>query len=290
MLIHQFAEMVEEVLTGEVKDSMLASFRLASKAAVVFDFQDVTAIPDEEWSSLQGFTIDLMRNGVFQAPYRNCVLSYQADDSDRIIIISDGKLIQGMFDGVGDYEVLYGERLRMSKTPIVIASAVVFLGDVPEHSAANLPNEPRNGLPVIGMRKIHYAHGNIGPAEIEDANLPIWKQLLNQIFQNCAALFGLLNSRGVTLLDEPAPERLNKARARKGLHPIVASKKVVIRVGDRRVSVSGETGGHASPRMHWRRGHVRRLESGKIVKVRPHLVGNIGQAAKPDYSVVRVLP
>jgi Protein of unknown function (DUF2786) len=43
-------------------------------------------------------------------------------------------------------------------------------------------------------------------------------------------------------------------------------------------------GTHASPRLHWRRGHIRRLPSGECTQVRPCLVGHksLGQIEK-DY-------
>lgn len=285
MLIHQFAEMADEVLKeGFRRDMLRQALREFRESSVAFDFQDVTPIPDDEWRDLQGFTIELMNNDMFDTPYPACALCYQADDFDRMIMISKFDRKEFFGKASGDYEVVYGERTRAGNIPISIISAGIYVGYPPKDVLEYLPGKNKASIVI---RDIHYIDAGVQASfsQKEFAN-----GMAEQIFQNIAALLGLLNARGVTLVDQPAPEKLNKARARKGLHPISASKKVLIRVGDRRVSVSGHSGSHASPRMHWRRGHVRRLESGKIVKVRPHLVGNIGQAAKPDYSVVRVSP
>lgn len=47
-------------------------------------------------------------------------------------------------------------------------------------------------------------------------------------------------------------------------------------------------GTHASPRLHWRRGHIRHLRSGRKVPVRPTLVGLAERGfIDKDYAVSR---
>ena len=66
---------------------------------------------------------------------------------------------------------------------------------------------------------------------------------------------------------------------------------VYFEVGGKNYNTDGtEVGGgaHASPRMHWRRGHVRKLESGKMTHVRPCLVNAMGSdvsVPKPKYEL-----
>ena len=88
----------------------------------------------------------------------------------------------------------------------------------------------------------------------------------------------------------PAPERLNRKRAKKDKPPMFEYKVLDI-VADvlapKKTTVSHSHGGtHASPRMHKRRGHVRRLASGKTTWVRNTIVGKPqrGKVIK-DYSV-----
>ncbi|MDM0029174.1 hypothetical protein [Variovorax saccharolyticus] len=72
----------------------------------------------------------------------------------------------------------------------------------------------------------------------------------------------VLNCANVTTCDIQAPAALNKKRRAKGKQPFF-SYKVLQLAEDRRGTVSGDAGGtHGSPRMHLRRGHIRRKRPG----------------------------
>ena len=94
------------------------------------------------------------------------------------------------------------------------------------------------------------------------------------------ACLGVIAMRQVKITDEPPPERLNNVREKKGLGPI--GRVVTIRLNATARSAKGD-GTHASPRPHWRRGHLRRIEGGRIVKVAPHAV--MGNAPLPSILV-----
>lgn len=94
----------------------------------------------------------------------------------------------------------------------------------------------------------------------------------------------LLLSRDVHHRVEPAPVKLNKHRARKGKSPIPERHFITIRPGAVHRAKGDGHGTHASPRTHWRRGHVRRLATGKITAVAPCIV-NGADAALPTYRV-----
>lgn len=101
-------------------------------------------------------------------------------------------------------------------------------------------------------------------------------ELANDIFGICA----LLMSRNVYVHVEGAPERLNKKRLRQGKIAIAETRHIRVRTDERLISREHQGGTHASPVMHWRRGHMRRLESGKIVPVAPTIV-NASDEHKP---------
>ena len=99
-----------------------------------------------------------------------------------------------------------------------------------------------------------------------------------------------LHAKGIEQRITPAPHKLNKHRVAAGKPAIGEVREVMINVGGKRYLPSGEAerGSHASPRLHWRRGHIRRLPSGEITHVRPHLVGAAAGGAVPakkDYRV-----
>lgn len=81
----------------------------------------------------------------------------------------------------------------------------------------------------------------------------------------------VINCANVTTADIIAPAALNKKRQANGKQPFF-SYKVLQLSDDPRSAGKGVAGGqHASPRMHLRRGHLRRLES-KVVWVRPAMI------------------
>jgi hypothetical protein len=84
----------------------------------------------------------------------------------------------------------------------------------------------------------------------------------------------ILSDASVPVVDVPAPERLNKARTKRGKSLIPAYTRVETRdyVSAYRSAVKaiheGKGGHHASPIPHWRRAHQRHLHDGKVVPVR----------------------
>ncbi len=97
----------------------------------------------------------------------------------------------------------------------------------------------------------------------------------------------VINCANVTTAEISASAALNKKRQEKGKQPFFSYK--VLQLSDERREAAGKggaSGNHASPRMHLRRGHLRRLES-KVVWVRPAMVNagsNTGVVLK-DYAV-----
>jgi hypothetical protein len=85
---------------------------------------------------------------------------------------------------------------------------------------------------------------------------------------------GVLNSSGVKQRSYAEPKFTNKRRAKKGKAPKFGFNWIEIDKSQIKMpGMSGPTG--ASPRLHWRRGHVRRLKSGKLTVVKPCLVGSL---------------
>jgi|GEM_PF-3098203 len=77
-----------------------------------------------------------------------------------------------------------------------------------------------------------------------------------------------------------APARLNGRRAKRGKPPLFEHRIVRVAPDLSDVLVSGSHRTRRSPRLHWRRGHVRTLPSGGKVPVSPCLVG------RSDYGFV----
>lgn len=107
---------------------------------------------------------------------------------------------------------------------------------------------------------------------------------LQMLIQACA----VINCANVdTATIEPA-EALNKKRLASGKQPFF-SYKVLQLTGEGMAGAASAAGGtHASPRMHLRRGHLRRLER-KTIWVRPTMVSASTEAGfvMKDYAVAR---
>ncbi|KJS38083.1 MAG: hypothetical protein VR70_10845 [Rhodospirillaceae bacterium BRH_c57] len=89
----------------------------------------------------------------------------------------------------------------------------------------------------------------------------------------------MLHSKTTETENIPAPEKLNRARVKKGKAPLPALSRVsIIPKGiaaqmRKDAGESGEGALRSSPRLHWRRSHVRTTQSGKRTPVCRHLVG-----------------
>ncbi len=96
----------------------------------------------------------------------------------------------------------------------------------------------------------------------------------------------VINCANVTTAEIQAPTALNKKRQEKGKQPFFSYKVLQLSDDRREAGRRGSGGIHASPRMHLRRGHLRRLES-KVVWVRPSMVnaGSSAGAVVKDYAV-----
>lgn len=79
----------------------------------------------------------------------------------------------------------------------------------------------------------------------------------------------------VQSIDNPPPAALNRKRMRQGKVPLFTYK--TLHVAQQRVSGGGrgdEDSGRTPPRLHFRRGHVRRLDAERLTWVQPCMVGD----------------
>lgn len=109
--------------------------------------------------------------------------------------------------------------------------------------------------------------------ESKDWTLDAAHALMDIIRHVLLAFVALVNSKSVLVTNRQSPAKLNKARLRRGLPPIY--EHTVVDLPARELSSRVDLGGtHASPRLHWRRGHFRRWKEG-VIPVSPCLVGSI---------------
>jgi hypothetical protein len=91
-----------------------------------------------------------------------------------------------------------------------------------------------------------------------------------------AVLLNLIVDKNMTMAYEPKAHPTNEKRIRKGKKPIFEWKVIDVTAKHVVPESSAPTGrSHASPRRHIRRGHQRRLKSGKVVWINQMWVGRI---------------
>jgi hypothetical protein len=97
--------------------------------------------------------------------------------------------------------------------------------------------------------------------------------------------FDVLACSNVATVSTPPSAALNKKRVKKGKLPILEYKTLTIVLDESRSESDPQGGTHASPRVHLRRGHIRRITPEKRVWVQPCVVGSKHGMIVKDYKV-----
>lgn len=101
-----------------------------------------------------------------------------------------------------------------------------------------------------------------------------------------AHAFNVMRCVNVIMVDHPAPEKLNKKRLSVGKQPLLSFKTLHINVPNRSSDGPPLGGSHSSPRLHLRRGHIRRLPGQRQVWVQSCVVGSSHGVVVKDYALV----
>jgi hypothetical protein len=158
----------------------------------------------------------------------------------------------------------------------------------PAHAAYTPPPNASGLVPIMNVGSLIYSwcqrHTvDKGKQAILDASF--------DLAHECAVIASFIESLACTNVSTeilPASAKLNHKRAAKKAEPFYDYHVLTIHAGEHARSAGTGLGSHASPRLHLRRGHIRRLQSGKTTFVRPHYVGDpaLGVRTK-DYIVER---
>lgn len=102
---------------------------------------------------------------------------------------------------------------------------------------------------------------------------PDYETHLGQHLYAFRCFLSAINCSNVRRVEHKPDEKLQKARAKRGKQPLFSYWTLELEM-ERTESTSGLGGTHASPRVHLRRGHARKLASGKYTWVQACVVGN----------------
>ena len=103
------------------------------------------------------------------------------------------------------------------------------------------------------------------------------------------SFLSVLNCSNVEVTEVAEPKFLNKKRLKKGKVPIYSYKTLVLKTRKQRLLTNGH-GTHESPRIHLRRGHIKRRKTGNFWW-EPCVVGDRARGiVVKDYRADKLLP
>lgn len=161
-----------------------------------------------------------------------------------------------------------------------IAHAATIKAGLAKPNAKEFRSEPFYLLPEFYEKTLAAYGGNR-----EKAYAQIILDSRDEV-QTVVQACSVINCANVTTAEIQAQAALNKKRQERGKQPFFTYKVLQLSDERREAGKGGAGGSHGSPRMHLRRGHLRRLES-KVIWVRPSMVNagsNAGVVLK-DYAV-----
>lgn len=210
---------------------------------------------------LAEFSIDMVKEGLFQLPFNECYFQWEGDDGIYCMFaISNASELEIIGDKVLIFPTRYNKEHGRWEYTLPISLIV-----------SNLKT-------LIISRGTLDITGTCGKDAYATENEKFYEKYIRELF----ACTTILATRGVTrTVVSVGSAQTNRKRARKGFPPLPTY--TVVGTQNLR-STRGEGGTHASPRPHFRRGHVRTLAEGKQTLVRPCIV-MAEPGAMPNYMV-----
>jgi len=237
-------------------------------------------VSETEFSPLVDTGFEYLREGLLPLPYPKTYFEFTEKFVEGYGERWWGVLIHPDAVFLGSYAVrVFGGRSEKGPTNI----EGVFL------DPALCPRPYRLVLSIC--KEGHYHFSEFQAVTASPPHLD-WSQEAEKTVAELALCSGLalLSSPAVTTEVIPAPGRLNKRRLKKGKLPLFSYH--VLRISGRSVSGGLIAPGNkrASPRRHWRRGHVRVYRRGETSEAKtiipPALIGHRGFVGK-DYDLSR---
>lgn len=138
-------------------------------------------------------------------------------------------------------------------------------------------------MPIPAM--FYYIEGDIIQYGPVNENEPVEKELAELMLAQVGAWYGAMDRRIEAYVPSMQNTFTNRRKIKMGKLPTYDWTTVYIEPSKPRTE--GKGGTHASPRLHDRRGHLRRLKTGKNVWVKAHRVGDPSKGAIFHDYVIR---
>lgn len=254
-----------------VARSLVLDMEATVEKPVYFDFVNVEV--DE---ALLSFGSDLSKNGMLKLPFRDCVFTFRdltyGPQKVPLTHICASQILPGTsdlrdaFGGIGDPTVTYTGAWLVMRSPLPQYANTVSLEAFAQHEIGPTVDPHWSTVrPAVGdvFVKGGFQKGGI--------------TLVTTMVEVACAL---LVSKGIKHIIDKPPERVQARRARDGRPPLPERHTIIVPVAVP-ARGAGAGGTHASPRPHWRRGHIRKYSDGKVTMVSPCIVNADGSAIEP---------
>lgn len=130
--------------------------------------------------------------------------------------------------------------------------------------------------PFMKMYKLTNQEGNPAHRKLIEERERLIRDSMQSLQYRLLHFLALISCSNVGVKDVDIPERMNTARKKCGKLPFFRFKTLFLRTNRTEYSaVSKSEASRASPCLHWRRGHIRKLQGGeRRIWVAPSLVGD----------------
>lgn len=227
------------------------------------------------------YAVDLARNNLFRLPYPNVAVQmgpFHYDDKDVLDldwIHRAGPSTEFVVLARQNSEGIEGRIWQVHDRAMTLS-----------HGYVRIPNDAL-GVEQIGEDWASELCVFDGPISAEDKGLRCVETVMFRLVLQ--QFVGTLNAKGAHLEVQPEPKFINQKRVAKGKSPLFGYHLLEVRPG---AAIPGSRsigdGNRASPRMHWRRGHIRTLGTGRLINIPPCLVGSPSSGVvDKDYIVQR---
>ncbi len=268
-------DLVRSILQEDKQDFRLPILERAQK----FDISALS--PDGNGDEhLLEFASDLIYAGLFRLPFPDVYLEATFQPSAAVARRTVG---------IVGSQAQNGDGLSILVAPYSLCDDCGDWHELGGYAVLTIPSDPLSPPACILDDRVVTGHKSTC-FDDADGSARFWRIMRGALAIFIAGVVGIA-SKSTILKIEPAPERLNRRRLKQGKVPLFEHRVVTL---GRRVSPSSSGVGmpdRASPRLHWRRGHLRDLPCGRRVPIPPAIVGLADDGTiSHDYRIRRVPP
>lgn len=208
------------------------------------------------------FGRDLYKQGLLQMPFFDTLIEFIQPDGHRAVCL----VRYGQGEPAGGHVFAFDENARRwTLFAWVFAPPLSIIMSDPTFALAGRSPDGFVAFPPLNRQDL---------SDEETSLVQDWAGYWSLVFMATPSILMSKSARRETVTASP---KLNAARVRQGKAPI--EDRTVIRIGEASAGRNGLVDGdRRPPRMHWRRGHIRRISGDRLIPVAPTIVGADGAA------------